>query len=48
MRKKLRAIEDLKKKHKRGEELDPQQLEKLELEEETRVNLEKLEEIEEG
>ena len=48
LRKKLRAIESLKEKLERGEELDPQQLEKLDLEEETRENLGKLAEIEEG
>ena len=47
LRKKMRAIEDLRAKQDRGEKLDPQQMEKLELEEETRENLEQLEKIEE-
>mgnify|MGYP006960664295 CR=1 FL=1 len=48
LRKKLRAIEDLKVKQSKGLMLDLQQLEKLELEEETRENLTQLENIEEG
>ena len=48
LRKKLRAIDNLKDKLEKGVQLDPQQLEKLELEEETRENLKNLEKIEEG